>query len=214
MRPARFIILAAVSSALSLIALAGISLPELNGFEAVNYTVGTNPASVAVGDFNSDGKNDIAVANSDSNNISILLGNGDGSFQAAMNYPGLCFGPIAIATGDFNNDGKLDLAVPDARCGSGNIFRGNGNGTFQAATAFQAGNCAQSVTIGDFNNDGNLDLALANGGICPASPTKEGLNAPTLLLPNSVGIVLGNGNGSFRLMVSCTPPAYFLPMSR
>src|SRR6266481_6798217 len=68
---------------------------------AKSYPVGTTPAAVAVGDFNGDGKPDIAVANTGSDNVSILLGNGDGTFQPAVNYSAGC-SPTAIAVGDFN----------------------------------------------------------------------------------------------------------------
>src|SRR6266852_4846443 len=74
------------------------------------YPVGTSPSAVVVGDFNGDGKPDLAVANAGSANVSILLGNGDGTFQPAINFDaGLR--PSFIAVGDFNGDGKLDLAV-------------------------------------------------------------------------------------------------------
>src|SRR5207244_12611527 len=77
---------------------------------AVNYTVGSNPEAVAVADFNGDGKVDLAVANSGSGNISVLLGDGAGGFGTATPFTaGLT--PVSIAVGDFNGDTKLDLAV-------------------------------------------------------------------------------------------------------
>src|SRR5438034_348997 len=77
---------------------------------AANYGAGTNPFSVAVGDFNGDGNQDLAVANSGSANVSILLGNGDGTFGAASNF-GAGGQPHSVAVGDFNGDGNQDLAV-------------------------------------------------------------------------------------------------------
>src|SRR5437870_1518415 len=77
---------------------------------AMKFAVGTNPSSVAVGDFNGDGKLDLAVANNGSANVSILGGNGDGTFGAAMDFP-VGVGPASVAVADFNGDGKLDLAV-------------------------------------------------------------------------------------------------------
>src|SRR6185369_2682810 len=77
---------------------------------ATNFTVGTGPVSVAVGDFNGDGKLDLAVANQTTNNVSVLLGNGAGSFGAATNFAVGTL-PTPVAVGDFNGDGKLDLAV-------------------------------------------------------------------------------------------------------
>ena len=99
---------------------------------------GHYPMSVAVGDFNGDGKADLAVANCDSNNVSVLLGNGNGTFQAAVNYAAGTY-PSSVAVGDFNGDGKADLAV--ANCASNNVsvLLGNGNGTFQAAVNYGAG---------------------------------------------------------------------------
>src|SRR2546425_96128 len=77
---------------------------------AATFGVGTHPKSVAVGDFNGDGKLDLAVANYDSTTVSVLLGNGDGTFQTAQNF-GAGGSPAFVAAGDFNGDGKLDLAV-------------------------------------------------------------------------------------------------------
>src|SRR5207248_320280 len=77
---------------------------------AVNYGAGTTPQSVAIGDFNGDGKADLAVANINSNNVSILLGNGNGTFAVAVNYV-VGIRPLSVVIGDFNGDGKGDLAV-------------------------------------------------------------------------------------------------------
>src|SRR6202049_1746735 len=87
-----------------------MKLPAIEFAAAKSYPVGTSPAGIAVGDFNGDGKPDIAVANTGSGNVSILLGNGDGTFQPAVNYSA-GNSPSGIALGDFNGDGKLDLAV-------------------------------------------------------------------------------------------------------
>src|SRR5204863_314996 len=85
-----------------------------SGFQtAVNYGVGSGPVSVAVGDFNADGKPDLAVAIYGSANVSVLLGNGDGTFQAAVDY-GVGSFPRSVVAGDFNADGKADLAVANS----------------------------------------------------------------------------------------------------
>ena len=144
---------------------------------AVGYNVGSHPASVAVGDFNGDGKLDLAVANLNDDTVSVLLGNGDGTFQGTIDYssPG---GAISVAVGDFNGDGKLDLAV-----GGGNfvgVLLGNGDGSFQAVTNFAVGYQHYGMALADFNGDGHLDIATANSS------------------GNSVSILLGNGNGSFQ----------------
>src|SRR5207302_408575 len=128
---------------------------------AVNYAAGLNSISIAVSDFNGDGKLDLVVANSGSTNISVLLGNGDGTFRPAVNY-GAETAPYSVAVGDFNDDGKLDVAVANAGSGyyqtGGNVsvLLGNGDGTFQPAINYSAGVGPYSVAVGDFNGDGKL----------------------------------------------------------
>jgi hypothetical protein len=75
-----------------------------------NYATGWAPQSVAVGDFNADGRLDLVVANGVSNNISVFLGNADGSFETARNFGTARDGPASVAVGDFNGDGLPDLA--------------------------------------------------------------------------------------------------------
>src|SRR6266566_2284396 len=143
---------------------------------------GSNPKSVAVGDFNGDGKLDLAVANLSSGNVSIRLGNGDGTFRALVNYA-TGNSPNSIAVGDFNRDGKLDLAVANIGAGNGvssvSVLLGRGDGTFRPAINYSAGSFPQSVAVGDFNGDGKLDLAVASFG-------------------SGVSILLGNGDGTFK----------------
>jgi len=167
---------------------------------AVDYRTGTQPAlstqfcepsSVGVGDFNGDGKTDLAVSNLNESDISVLLGNGDGTFQSAVNYAtGLS--PAAIAVGDFNQDGKLDLAVANSGCGSpcGNIsvLLGNGDGTFQSPVNYVTGNQPGSVAVGDFNEDGKLDLVVANSS------------------SGNISVLLGNGDGTFQAAVELRRP--------
>jgi hypothetical protein len=156
----------------------------------VDYATATDPSSVAVGDFNKDGKMDLAVANgtdSSGNTVSVLLGNGDGTFQAHVDYQaGRGSFPVnSVAVGDFNRDGNLDVAVgnygPDFLTGSVSILLGNGDGTFQPHVDYRAGVNPVGVLVGDFNRDNKLDLAVPNN------------NAP-----QGVSILLGNGDGSFQ----------------
>ncbi len=141
---------------------------------------GVNPLSVATADFNGDGKLDMVVTNDGSNNVSVLMGKGDGTFQAAVNYPAGT-NPTSLTVGDFNGDGKLDLAVANNGTNTVSIFLGKGDGTFQAAVNYPAGTNPTSVAVGDFNGDGKLDLAVANSG--------------------NVSILLGNGDGTFQTAV-------------
>jgi uncharacterized protein (DUF2141 family) len=85
---------------------------------ASGVRAGSNPTSAVVGDFNGDGKLDLVVANAGSKNVSILLGNGDGSFKAPLNFGAPA--PQSVAVGDFNGDGKLDVAV--ANLATGNVI--------------------------------------------------------------------------------------------
>jgi hypothetical protein len=154
---------------------------------AVEFVVGSDPRSVAVGDFNGDGKLDIVVGNSGAtsgiSNLSVLLGNGDGTLQPALTYDA-GFGITSVAVGDFNGDDKLDLAV--VNFGSNvSILLGNGDGTFQSAVNYVAGPVPLSVAVGDFNGDGKLDMAVAN--------IPSGNTGPTV-----VSVLLGNGDGTFQ----------------
>jgi hypothetical protein len=144
----------------------------------VTYAVGIGPRCVAVGDFNRDGNLDLVVANFGSNTISILLGNGDGTFQSAINVETLS--PAFVTVGDFNRDGKQDLAVANASSNTVSILLGIGNGAFTPFFKIAAGPRPVSITAGDFNGDGKTDLAVANS------------------YANTVSILLGNGNGTFR----------------
>ena len=114
-----------------------------------------------VADFNSDGNPDLAVANFLDNNLSILLGNGDGTFETRVNYP-TGTNPNSLAGGDLNGDGKLDLVTAN-NASNASVLLGNGDGTFQTHVDYGTGSGPDQVAIGDFNGDGRLDLAIANG---------------------------------------------------
>jgi hypothetical protein len=118
-----------------------------------------------VGDFNGDGKLDLAVANRGTfpytnSSVSILLGKGDGTFLPPVNYAAGIH-PSSVAVGDFNGDGKLDLAVVSS--GTVRVLLGNGDGTFQTNNvSYVPGIGPWPVAVGDFNGDGHPDLAVAN----------------------------------------------------
>ena len=93
---------------------------------------------MAVGDVNGDGKPDIVVANDDSNTVSVLLGNGNGTFQAQQTFA-TGTDPSSVAVGDVNGDGKPDLVVANDGSNTVSVLLGNGNGTFQAQQTFATG---------------------------------------------------------------------------
>jgi hypothetical protein len=148
--------------------------------------IGTSesPSSVAVGDFNRDGAPDLAVANTDYETITVLLGNGDGTFLAATTiHAGPAgSGQVSLAAGDLNRDEVLDLVVAnygdrDAYGGSVWVLLGNGDGTFQGVQILAVFQPA-AVALEDFNADGVVDLLVLKAG--------------------GVSILIGNGDGTFR----------------
>jgi hypothetical protein len=126
-------------------------------FAAVNYSSAPSPFSIVKGDFNGDGKLDLATANIQVDSISILLGNGDGTFGAHANYPAGGF-PYELSTGDFNSDGKTDL-VSAGNGGGLNVLKGNGDGTFQKSASFLGGGFF--ATVLDLNGDAKPDIISA-----------------------------------------------------
>ena len=155
----------------------------------VDYaTGGSRATSVAVADFNGDNKSDVAVIDPGSNLVSVLLGNGDGTFQTHMNYP-TGTDPSSIAVADFNGDGKPDLAITHY-INAVSVLLGNGDGSFQMYVDYPTANSATSVTVVDFNGDSKLDLLVAE-----FYSYNEGWDYKTI---NSVGVLLGNGDGTFQ----------------
>ena len=124
-------------------------------------TVGSRPQNTVLGDFNNDGKLDLAATNVNDNTISVLLGNGDGTFQLQTAYASGA-SPIALASGDFNRDGNLDLVTGNAGVATISVYFGNGDGTFLPQQTYAVGNGPQSIAVADFNGDGWLDLAVVD----------------------------------------------------
>lgn len=157
-------------------------------------TVGTFPEAVRIGDFNNDGLLDLAVANAKDNTVSILLGNGDGTFTAASGSPVSVGGfPFYLAVADFKGNGNAGIAVTNQNDNTVTVLLGNGDGTFtQAAGSPIPGfnyNPAQIVAA-DFNGDGVPDLAVAN-----FIPIDQSLPVPNQ--KSNVVILLGKGDGTF-----------------
>jgi hypothetical protein len=176
--------------------------------EAVTYGTGTaSPRFVVVADVNGDGKPDLVVANRCIDGgclieavVAVLLGNGDGTFQAAVAYNSGGLFADAVAVADVNGDGKPDLIVgnwcSDPNCdGSVGILLGNGNGTFQPVVTYPAGGLyAFAVGVADVNADGKpdvlviTDVPMCSGGSCS--------------FPPAAAVLLGNGDGTFRAAVT------------
>ncbi|WP_058186384.1 beta strand repeat-containing protein [Terracidiphilus gabretensis] len=162
---------------------AAIGLPSVSS--ALGFTLetqsatGSKPFSIATADFNHDGFPDLVTANSGDNNVSVLLGNGDGTFKAQATYS-TGNGAFVVTAGDFNNDGNPDIAIANFSDGTVSILLGNGDGTFQAQTVYTVGTGPAAIAVGDFNGDGILDLAVTN--------EKD----------NTVSILIGNGDGTFQ----------------
>jgi hypothetical protein len=153
----------------------------------VTYAVGTEPDALVAGDFNGDGRLDLAVANQSlgqPGTVSVLLGNGDGTFQSQVIYA-VGSRPIDLVAGDFNGDGRLDLAVANyVQPGTVSMLVGNGDGTFQPPVAYPVGSYPHALVAGYFTGSGHLDLAVANSG------------------DNTVSVLLGNGDGTFQAQVA------------
>jgi len=138
-------------------------------FAGIRANVGVNPLGFAAADFNGDGRQDAATANFGSNNISVLLGNGAGSFGTVTNFalPVNTISPVSIAVGDFNGDNKADLAVGSLLGGVSQIsvFTGTGTGNFAAPVNYPVilNFSISNIAVGDFNGDGRQDIAARNG---------------------------------------------------
>ena len=135
---------------------------------------------VAIGDFNQDGNQDIALANSAANNVVVTFGNGSGGFSGTISLPTVA-GSIVVA--DFNADGFPDLAVLHYLTNSVGILLGNGNGTFTAPTEYPFAPYMYNMVAGDVNNDGKVDLVT--------------LVPPTQGNTREIVVLLGDGNGGF-----------------
>lgn len=164
----------------------------------LEFSTGSGPTSFTTADFNNDGVPDIASANSGSKTISVLIGNGDGTFLTNVDYQMVNNSYAsnrryaAIASGDFNGDGNLDLASINPTDYSVSIFFGNGNGSFQEAVGYDTGLYPppSAIVAGDFDNDGRSDVLVMYAG-------------HTIVL-----MLRGNSDGSFTKDIKTYPDRY------
>ena len=167
---------------------------ELTNANLPNTQISGAFRTIAVGDFNGDGRVDLAVAG---NGVSVLLGDGDGTFQPPVNYAA-GINATALVAGDFSGDGRVDLAVAGnnvAGAGIVSVLLGNGDGTFQRPVNYAAGTTFPSALVaGDFNGDGRVDLAVAGNNVADAGNNVAGAGI--------VSVLLGNGDGTFQRPVN------------
>jgi len=151
----------------------------------VSYPISSGSFDVAVADFDGDGTLDLATSNYYTDDVSILLGNGDGTFQNAVNYAAGGGNPMNLEVGYFNADAAPDLAVVNRNGGSGfvSILLGNGDGTFQGAVTYPIGSFPWEMAVDDLNADSYADVAAVN------------------TTDDSVSVLLGNGDGTFQAAV-------------
>jgi VCBS repeat-containing protein len=208
------------------------SADEGLSFSRADYAAGTGPEVFAIADLNGDGKLDLVVPDTYGGTVSVLLGNGDGSYGAPTAYP--VYGAHKVAIGDLNGDGKLDIVSNLDNGGSADgalaVLLGNGDGTFQAQpTTYAVTGNAAGVTLADLNGDGKLDAVIPNqygtvidvligncDGTFEPATTYEAGNGPGAVTiadlngdgkldlvvqdngSNSLAVLLGNGDGTFQ----------------
>lgn len=178
----------------------GVLLQNANGTFAapVTYATGSKPRSATLADVNGDGKLDIVLANFGTTTVSVLKGNGNGTFQTQQTFA-VGNAPRAVTVADFNGDGKLDLAVVNSTDSTLGVLLGVGDGTFGTQQTYSAGNKPLSVAAADLNGDGKADIVVTNNG-------KFNVSSPSD--PGSVGVYLGNGNGTFATAQTFTAGAF------
>jgi flagellin-like hook-associated protein FlgL len=165
-----------------------------NGTFAARVTLAStlDPVGVTIGDFNGDGKQDIAALDMGSPTLSVFFGNGNGTFQAPISTATGATGPnygFDIQAADVNLDGRADLITSGSSEANISVFLGNGNGTFAARTSYALpGTSSYAFSLGDVTGDGLIDIIAASA---------DGLNST----PGSgkISILQGNSNGTFAL---------------
>jgi hypothetical protein len=167
---------------------------------AKQYAAGTSPHAIAMGDLNGDEWADMVVANQGTQqglggSISVLLNNGDGTFRRGLNYDrGGVF--VAIVLGDFNGDGHLDIAAANVKANAVDVLLGHGDGSFGSVVSY-AGNANETVKFVAAGELSTGVVSLVVAGACSDSPCQA----------SDLGVLVGNGDGSFQSLVSYTTNA-------
>lgn len=144
------------------------------------FATGGLPEGIAIGDYDGDGKQDVATANFNDSQISVLLGNGDGTLKAQTAFSTGVEQPNGISTADFNGDGEADLVVSNSGTNTVSMLLGRNDGTFPTHAEYWAGNSPGPMAIADFNSDGKVDIAAPD------------------FSDNKIAVLLGNGDGSMQ----------------
>lgn len=160
--------------------------------EVRNVRVSSENATLVAGDFNNDGTIDIASADigifdadhpeRSNNKVSVLLGNGDGTFRAFRGFE-VRLAPEGIVTGDFDGDGHLDLVTANLFSNTITVLFGDGDGNFEPGKEYVVGYRPSTVVVGYFNDDEHLDIAVLNEG--------------WMVRPSSISLFFGDGEGGF-----------------
>jgi len=199
----------------------GTFQPAVNYSMSNNTQMANNPGSVTLASLRNNGRLDMVMSNYGTSNVTVLLGNGDGTFGAPMHFNGgVGKNPVAIA--DFNNDGTPDLLVADQSNDTVNLLAGNGNGTFGAPVQFATGATPIAMAVGSCDGHNRPEVAvlgsttisvlLNDGGTAPAVAasakgtgqivgtglTSNGTRQAFLLTPDGAGIRRGIGPGVVR----------------
>ncbi|MCK6555502.1 VCBS repeat-containing protein [Candidatus Binatia bacterium] len=148
---------------------------------AGEFDVGLTPLGIAAGDFDGDGVVDLCTANSDSGDVSVLFGVGDGTFDVTLPGQPAGLAPVSIATGDVDDDGDVDIVVADASGSTIGVLLNEGDATFAPVVETDTGDGPEAVVLGHFDDDEFLDAATANYD------------------DETVTVLLGEGDGTFTL---------------
>lgn len=144
--------------------------------------VGRNPEALTIGDFNADGWQDVATVNSGSDDVTMLFGNGNGTFRSGISF-GVGRSPMFLTSGDVNQDGKLDLIVAETGSDGILVLLGKGNGFFEPPAFYASGKGPTFLSLGDVDRDGDIDVVVTNSGRFGNYP------------PYSLSVMLNDGHG-------------------